>query len=47
MKNLTEAAVRDSTAMKQLSYLTMVFLPASFVAVCLIPSLCIFVVPDR
>jgi len=32
MKWLTEAAVRDSAAMKQISYLTMVFLPASFVA---------------
>jgi hypothetical protein len=30
---MTEAAVRDSDAMKQISYLTMVFLPASFVAV--------------
>ncbi|KAF8516401.1 hypothetical protein JB92DRAFT_2810383 [Gautieria morchelliformis] len=32
MKKLTEAAVRDSTAMKQIAYLTMVFLPASFVS---------------
>ncbi|KAF8584987.1 hypothetical protein K439DRAFT_1633120 [Ramaria rubella] len=32
MQRLTEAAVRDSAAMKQVSYLTMVFLPASFVA---------------
>ncbi|KAF8874421.1 hypothetical protein BD779DRAFT_1566722 [Infundibulicybe gibba] len=32
MQALTEAAVRDSAAMKQISYLTMVFLPASFVA---------------
>ncbi|KAJ7248211.1 hypothetical protein B0H12DRAFT_1123639 [Mycena haematopus] len=30
MQKLTEAAVRDSAAMKQISYLTMVFLPASF-----------------
>jgi predicted cobalt transporter CbtA len=33
MKKLTEASVRDSAAMKQIAYLTMVFLPASFVAV--------------
>ena len=33
MQRLTEAAVRDSAAMKQISYLTMVFLPASFAAV--------------
>ncbi|KAF8584986.1 hypothetical protein K439DRAFT_1616330 [Ramaria rubella] len=32
MQRLTEAAVRDSAAMKQISYLTMVFLPASFAA---------------
>ncbi|KIJ45140.1 hypothetical protein M422DRAFT_46945 [Sphaerobolus stellatus SS14] len=32
MQRLTEAAVRDSAAMKQISYLTMVFLPASFIA---------------
>ncbi|KAJ7083656.1 hypothetical protein B0H15DRAFT_850296 [Mycena belliarum] len=32
MQKLTEAAVRDSAAMKQISYLTMVFLPASFAA---------------
>ncbi|PBK90741.1 hypothetical protein ARMGADRAFT_1082467 [Armillaria gallica] len=32
MKKLTEAAVRDSTAMKQIAYLTMTFLPSSFVA---------------
>ncbi|PBK66955.1 hypothetical protein ARMSODRAFT_1020926 [Armillaria solidipes] len=32
MKELSEAAVRDSTAMKQIAYLTMVFLPSSFVA---------------
>jgi len=32
MQRMTEAAVRDSAAMKQISYLTMVFLPASFVA---------------
>jgi len=32
MQQLTAAAVRDSAAMKQISYLTMVFLPASFVA---------------
>ncbi|KAF7368937.1 hypothetical protein MVEN_00219900 [Mycena venus] len=32
MKELTQAAVRDSAAMKQISYLTMFFLPASFVA---------------
>ncbi|KAF7333608.1 hypothetical protein MSAN_02413000 [Mycena sanguinolenta] len=33
MQKLTEAAVRDSAAMKQISYLTMVFLPASLAAV--------------
>ncbi|KAJ7916226.1 hypothetical protein B0H13DRAFT_2450845 [Mycena leptocephala] len=32
MRKLTEAAVRDSAAMKQISYLTMFFLPASFAA---------------
>ncbi|KAK7052405.1 hypothetical protein R3P38DRAFT_3306138 [Favolaschia claudopus] len=32
MRHLTEATVRDSAAMKQISYLTMVFLPASFAA---------------
>ncbi|TFK31450.1 hypothetical protein BDQ12DRAFT_694126 [Crucibulum laeve] len=32
MQKMTEAAVRDSAAMKQIAYLTMVFLPASFVA---------------
>lgn len=32
MRQMTEAAVRDSAAMKQIAYLTMVFLPASFVA---------------
>ncbi|KAF8523159.1 hypothetical protein BU17DRAFT_86332 [Hysterangium stoloniferum] len=32
MKQLTRAALRDSAAMKQIAYLTMVFLPASFVA---------------
>ncbi|KAJ7243019.1 hypothetical protein C8J57DRAFT_1726174 [Mycena rebaudengoi] len=32
MQELTQAAVRDSAAMKQISYLTMFFLPASFVA---------------
>ncbi|KAG1817382.1 hypothetical protein EV424DRAFT_1324487 [Suillus variegatus] len=31
-RKLTEATVRDSAAMKQISYLTMVFLPASFLA---------------
>ncbi|OAX34434.1 hypothetical protein K503DRAFT_774540 [Rhizopogon vinicolor AM-OR11-026] len=31
-RELTQATVRDSAAMKQISYLTMVFLPASFVA---------------
>ncbi|KAI6044636.1 hypothetical protein EDC04DRAFT_2641371 [Pisolithus marmoratus] len=31
-KRLTEATVRDSAAMKQISYLTMVFLPANFTA---------------
>lgn len=35
MKGLTQATVRDSAAMKQIAYLTMVFLPASFAAVCL------------
>jgi len=33
MQKLTEAAVRDSAAMKQIAYLTMVFLPSTFVAV--------------
>ncbi|KAF8902609.1 hypothetical protein CPB84DRAFT_1678779 [Gymnopilus junonius] len=32
MRQMTEAAVRDSAAMKQIAYLSMVFLPASFVA---------------
>jgi len=32
MQRMTEAAVRDSAAMKQIAYLTMIFLPASFVA---------------
>ncbi|KIO02910.1 hypothetical protein M404DRAFT_1001823 [Pisolithus tinctorius Marx 270] len=32
MKRLTEASMRDSAAMKQISYLTMVFLPASLIA---------------
>ncbi|SJL10696.1 uncharacterized protein ARMOST_14088 [Armillaria ostoyae] len=32
MRKLTEAAVRDSTVMKQIAYLTMTFLPSSFVA---------------
>ncbi|KAF9447468.1 hypothetical protein P691DRAFT_760751 [Macrolepiota fuliginosa MF-IS2] len=32
MHDLTKAAVRDSAAMKQIAYLTMIFLPASFVA---------------
>ncbi|KAF4609856.1 hypothetical protein D9613_010436 [Agrocybe pediades] len=32
MKTLTEAAVKDSAAMKQIAYLTMAFMPASFVA---------------
>ncbi|KAG6331202.1 hypothetical protein ID866_7885 [Astraeus odoratus] len=32
MKRLTEATVRDSAAMKQISYLTMIFLPANFIA---------------
>ncbi|KAG1736667.1 uncharacterized protein EDB91DRAFT_1055551, partial [Suillus paluster] len=32
MKKLTEATVRDSSAMKLISYLTMIFLPASFTA---------------
>ncbi|KAG1883345.1 hypothetical protein F4604DRAFT_1920551 [Suillus subluteus] len=31
-RRLTEATVRDSAAMKQISYLTMVFLPATFLA---------------
>jgi hypothetical protein len=30
---LTEAAVKDSAAMKQIAYLTMFFLPPTFVAV--------------
>ncbi|KAK0243210.1 hypothetical protein EDD85DRAFT_762039, partial [Armillaria nabsnona] len=32
MKELTEAAVRHSAAMKQIAYLTMIFMPSSFVA---------------
>ncbi|KAF9239348.1 hypothetical protein BU15DRAFT_88111 [Melanogaster broomeanus] len=32
MQKLAEATMRDSAAMKQISYLTMVFLPASFLA---------------
>ncbi|KAJ7130139.1 hypothetical protein C8R44DRAFT_61600 [Mycena epipterygia] len=32
MQQLTEAAVRDSAGMKQIAYLSMTFLPASFVA---------------
>ncbi|KAI6127961.1 hypothetical protein EDD16DRAFT_1551259 [Pisolithus croceorrhizus] len=32
MKKLTEASMRDSAAMKQISYLTMIFLPASLIA---------------
>ncbi|KAF8066879.1 hypothetical protein FPV67DRAFT_1670352 [Lyophyllum atratum] len=32
MRKLTEAAVKDSAAMKQIAYLTMFFLPASLVA---------------
>ncbi|KAJ7471291.1 hypothetical protein B0H11DRAFT_2283318 [Mycena galericulata] len=32
MRELTEATVRDSAAMKQIAYLTMFFLPASFAA---------------
>ncbi|KAF9226333.1 hypothetical protein BS17DRAFT_765341 [Gyrodon lividus] len=32
MQKLTVATMRDSAAMKQISYLTMVFLPASFIA---------------
>ncbi|KAJ7243011.1 hypothetical protein C8J57DRAFT_1192045 [Mycena rebaudengoi] len=32
MHQLTKAALRDSSAMKQIAYLTMVFLPASFTA---------------
>ncbi|KAG1767127.1 hypothetical protein EDD22DRAFT_950237 [Suillus occidentalis] len=32
MRDLTEATVRDSGAMKQIAYLTMIFLPASFTA---------------
>ncbi|KAJ7326376.1 hypothetical protein DFH08DRAFT_338374 [Mycena albidolilacea] len=32
MQQLTEAAVRDSTGMKQVAYLSMIFLPASLVA---------------
>ncbi|KAF8463036.1 hypothetical protein JB92DRAFT_3136636 [Gautieria morchelliformis] len=32
MQELTRAAVRDSAAMRQISYLTMVFLPATFAA---------------
>jgi len=32
MRDMTAIAVRDSAAMKQISYLTMIFLPASFAA---------------
>ncbi|KAJ3534834.1 hypothetical protein NMY22_g6750 [Coprinellus aureogranulatus] len=32
MAKLTEASVRDSAAMKQIAYLTMVFLPSTFIA---------------
>ncbi|KAF8625330.1 hypothetical protein AX17_006872 [Amanita inopinata Kibby_2008] len=32
MRDLTEASLRDSAAMKQIAYLTMVFLPASFMS---------------
>ncbi|KAF9444895.1 hypothetical protein P691DRAFT_735815 [Macrolepiota fuliginosa MF-IS2] len=32
MRDMTSAAMRDSSAMKQIAYLTMIFLPASFVA---------------
>ncbi|KAF8993178.1 hypothetical protein BDQ17DRAFT_1401673 [Cyathus striatus] len=32
MQEMTEAAVRDSAEMKQIAYLTMIFLPASYVA---------------
>ncbi|KAI5996503.1 hypothetical protein F5J12DRAFT_785455 [Pisolithus orientalis] len=32
MKRLTAASMRDSAAMKQISYLTMIFLPASLIA---------------
>ncbi|KAF5391130.1 hypothetical protein D9757_003021 [Collybiopsis confluens] len=32
MKNLAEAAGRDSAVMKQISWITMIFLPASFIA---------------
>lgn len=32
MQRLSEATLRDSAAMKQISYLTMVFFPASFIA---------------
>jgi len=32
MRQMTEASVRDSAAMKQIAYLTMVFLPASLAA---------------
>ncbi|KIK63958.1 hypothetical protein GYMLUDRAFT_40170 [Collybiopsis luxurians FD-317 M1] len=34
MKNLAEAAGRDSAVMKQISWITMIFLPASFTAAC-------------
>jgi hypothetical protein len=33
MQKLTEAAVRDSAAMKQIAFLTMLYLPPSFIAV--------------
>ncbi|KAF5350704.1 hypothetical protein D9756_008754 [Leucocoprinus leucothites] len=32
MRGMTEAAMRDSSAMKQIAYLSMIFLPPSFVA---------------
>ncbi|KAF8997736.1 hypothetical protein BDQ17DRAFT_1544284 [Cyathus striatus] len=32
MRQMTEAAVRDSAGMKQIAYLTMIFLPASYIA---------------
>lgn len=37
-QKLTEAAVRDSAVMRQINFLILFFLPASFVAVSLFPT---------
>ncbi|KAF6751701.1 hypothetical protein DFP72DRAFT_473080 [Ephemerocybe angulata] len=47
MQKMTEAVVRDSAAMKQIAYLTMIFLPASFIAVVQVLSLCNIISPLR